>query len=257
MEKSKAAAAAPEPETKSASKKKYNYPKFITPRGVWKYPALHEPSKGSKEYPDPDGSYKVDHFLEANDKLTKDMLAKLKPLAEEALVEARKKWEGQSVQLRKKFPDGPELQEYYTVEYDDETEKPTGRLRFRFKMKASGAYKEGHKKYGKRWEIKPDVFDGAGNIMKKIPAVWSGSEGKVSFEVVPYYVPAQNTCGISLKLKAAQILKLQTGSAKSASEYGFEKEEDAFEYDPDAFVDETADKPAAKTDYDEDEEGEF
>jgi hypothetical protein len=242
---------------KSASKKKYDYPKFISPRGVWNYPALHEASKGSKDYPDPDGSYKVDLMLEADDKLTKGLLAKLEPLAQEALEKAKEEWEGTSVANRKKFPKGPELQEFFTVEYDDETEKPTGRIRIRAKMKASGAYKEGHKKFGKRWNMKPDIFDGVGNVIKKVPPIWSGSEGKISFEVSPYYVPAQNTCGISFKLKAAQVLKLQTGSARSASDHGFEKEEDGFEYDENAFVDETAEKPSADTSEEDDDGGEF
>lgn len=254
MAKKEAAKAA---DKSASSKKKYDYPKFISPRGVWNYPALAEPSKGSKEYPDPDGSYKVELMLDGSDASTKAFIAKLKPLAEEALVKAREEWEATSIANRKKFPDGPELQEFYAVDYDKETEKPTGLLKFRFKMKASGAYKEGHKKYGQRWNMKPDVFDGVGNLIKKVPPIWSGSEGKVSFEVAPYYVPAQNTCGISLKLKAVQLLKLVSGTGRSAADYGFEKEEDGFEYDESAYVDETAEKPAQGSADDDDDGGEF
>lgn len=46
--------------------------------------------------------------------------------------------------------------------------------------------------------------------------VWSGSRGRISFEIIPY---SQFGGGITLRLRAAQITELVTGKPKSADDF--------------------------------------
>ena len=54
--------------------------------------------------------------------------------------------------------------------------------------------------------------------------VWSGSEMKVSAELVPYYT-AMVGAGVSMRLRAVQITKLVEGGNGNAKGYGFGEEE--------------------------------
>ena len=47
---------------------------------------------------------------------------------------------------------------------------------------------------------------------------------KVSYELVPYHTSLVGA-GVSLRLKAAQILKLVSGDGAAASSFGFAKEQ--------------------------------
>ena len=68
------------------------------------------------------------------------------------------------------------------------------------------------------------MFDATGKPIAKDTIVWGGSEMKVSYELVPYHTTLVGA-GVSLRLKAAQILKLVSGEGAAASSYGFSKEE--------------------------------
>ena len=56
--------------------------------------------------------------------------------------------------------------------------------------------------------------------------IWGGTEAKVAYQIIPYFVGSIGA-GVSLRLKAVQILSLVTGEG-NASSFGF-KEEQGFE----------------------------
>ena len=79
------------------------------------------------------------------------------------------------------------------------------------------------------------LFDSAGKPM--IDAnVWSGSEMKVSAELIPYYT-AMAGAGVSMRLRACQIVKLVEGGSSNAKGYGFESVKDGYEQ-PEAMAEE-------------------
>lgn len=108
---------------------------------------------------------------------------------------------------------------------DKDTGKPTGEVEFKFKMKASGVNQEGDK-----WEQRPKIFDPAGNPIapSDAPMIGSGTTCKVNF-----HISGWNTnigCGISLKLRAVQIIKLvEYSGGGDAASFGFSNEGEAFE----------------------------
>lgn len=211
-----------------ADNKKKSYPKFTSPKGTFRYPKLTEPDYGNEKFPKPDGEYKVDLILSAEE--AKPLIDKLQPLHDEAMQQAQVLFDKLSVKTRKDFEKkgvtGPVANTFYSEIYDEETEEPTGDVYFRFKMKASGK----SKKTGKKWSRKPAIFDAKGKPMLKAPDIWGGTIGKVSFEAIPYFVDGTAAAGIRLSLNAAQIIELRSGGGGNAESYGF-GEEEGYEYD--------------------------
>ena len=102
------------------------------------------------------------------------------------------------------------------------SEDEEGNIVFNFKLKASGIRQNGEK-----WSQRPVLYDSKGNIFDpQNNIIWGGTEAKVAFQPVPYFVGSIGA-GVSLRLKAVQILNLVTGGADATS-FGF-KEEDGFE----------------------------
>ena len=106
-------------------------------------------------------------------------------------------------------------------------------IEFRFKMKPS--FKS---KTGEQVDQRPQVFDSKLQPLTEESCLGSGSEGKVSFDAVPY-----NTsfgCGITLRLRAVQIIDLVQYNGGNSASSGFEIEEGFVE-------DESKVAPAAAT----------
>lgn len=205
-----------------ANDKKSN-PSFTSPRGVFVYPALNKPDFGTKEYPKPDGEYKV--TLRVSEEVAEAWRnGPLKAIIAQARKEAEEAWAKLPVATRKKLKEMT-WNEVGTDEYDKETEEATGFVTFKFAMKASGI----RKKDNSPWSQKPTIFDSKGVVLPKPPQIWGGSEGKVSVEASPYFIPGTGAAGVSLRLKAVQLIKLVSGSQKDASGYGFAPEEDGFD----------------------------
>lgn len=230
-----------------AKDKRPQFPKYTSIKGTFSWPKVNEPDYGNEKYPVKEGQYVVNLVVPQNDKATKDFIKKLTPHYREAIEAGKQAFEGLGAQQRKKLKSLTE-NEFYTVELDRETEEPTGNIIFKFKMKASGVYRKGPKA-GQKWTAKPNIFDAEGNLMKKPPSIWGGTEGKVAFSVRPYFVDGQGAAGISLDLNAVQIINLVSEGERSASSYGFGKE-DGYSHDEDG--DETEDDSG---DADEKEEG--
>lgn len=207
----------------------------ITPKGVFKFPNLIKPDFGTEKYPKEGGEYNVRLVMPMD--VAQELIDKLEPEMEKAKEAAEAAFKELSVPARKKLG-GIKAQDFYQEVYDRETEEPTGEVEFRFAMKASGKNKKGEK-----WERKPTIFDAKGKPVT-LKAIWGGTKGKVSFEVSPYFVDGTGVYGIKLYLRAVQIIELNQGSSRSASDFGFGQEDgfDASEMedeDNEGFDDET------------------
>ena len=84
-------------------------------------------------------------------------------------------------------------------------------------MKASGVNKSTQEKFTQR----PQLLDAKKNPIASNTSIWGGSIMKVAYQPVPYYTPMLGA-GVSLRLKAAQIIKLvvkdQINDGKSEKE---------------------------------------
>lgn len=210
-----------------ATKDKVQKIKGVTPRGVFRWPNLLKPDFGTEKHPKADGEYNVRLALpqaEAEafvEKHLADVIETARQNAEEAFAKM-------SVASRKKLG-GVKENPIFTEIYDRETEEPTGDVEFRFAMKASGVNTKKEK-----WERKPVIFDGKGKPTTKLKAIWGGTIGKVSWEASPYFVEGSGAYGVKLYLVAVQVIELNQGGGRSASDFGFGAEEDGYDSSEDS-----------------------
>lgn len=191
------------------SKKKY----LTTPRGVAKFPSLH---KADVKY-NKDGEYKCtilfpEEALTENPKLAA-FVAELERIRDEKVEELKGELKAADLKKLKVLP-------VYSEEEDAEGEL-TGNIQFRSKLKAI-VRPEGKDPFTQ----KPSVFDAKGTLLKKVPAVFGGSEVQLSVEPRPYYSAKDKEVGITLRLRGARILSLVTGGERDAGAYGFDDDEE-------------------------------
>jgi len=165
--------------------------------------------------PDPKfKKYQVDLIVEDTPELRK-LISELEDIANERLAEAMEKMtpaQKKLAGLSKHFPIVPE--------YDAEGNE-TGRFIMKFKKKA-----EGQRKDDSTYHVAPPaIFNKAGkpysNSELETLKVPNGSEGKIAYEVSPYFVKSE--AGVSLKPNAALLLKLE--QVNSATDFGFSTSE--------------------------------
>ena len=195
---------------------KFNYPTITTPRGVLIYPHLTE---ADTKFVKPDGEYHTKFALPADSDEAAALIEKLEGILEEYIEANVDDLTPAKLKARMKKATRADL---YEEEVDDEGEE-TGRLIFKFKLKAVVKTKT------KQWDQKPRLFDGKLNPIEEGVNPWTGSEGKISAEVFPYYMETTKSFGLSLRCNAVQILKLVSGQGKSAKDLGFEAEDDSYE----------------------------
>ena len=184
-----------------AEKKKAE--RFVSPKGLASYPYLTKPDTKFN----PDGEYKVSLIVAGDD--ASKAIAFLTEKHNASVAQAKKENAG------KRVKEG----ELPFIENDD------GTVTFKFKMKAKVTPKKGDP-----FEQKPALFDAKGKPLTGEPKVGGGSTIKVSYEVVPYYTAIAGA-GVSLRLKAVQIIELKEYSGGgNAESYGF-GEEEGFEAD--------------------------
>ena len=220
-------------------------PTFTSFKGTFKFPSIDKPDYGSKDHPDPAGSYRVKLVGKLSDPDVQKMLEKLKPYYDQAKPNAEAAFKALKPESRKKLG-AVKMNPLYTELLDKETEEPTGEIEFSFKMKASGEYKKGPKA-GEKWTRKPDVFDAKANKMSRVPPIWGGTVGRVSFEIgvnyetgePGYFISGTGAGGLKLALVGVQILELVQGGERDASAHGFGSE-DGYEADQGGFADESA-----------------
>lgn len=177
-----------------------------SPAGIAQYPRLTKPDTKFKA----DGEYKITLVLPG---------AEAQPLTElidkgmaESLVQARRDNPTKAKTI-KAATDKP-----YKAVTDDEGNE-TGDVKFNFKMAA----KITSKKTGESWTQKPDLFDAKGKVLIN-PKIGGGSTVKVAFELYPFYT-ALIGAGVSLRLRAVQVLDLVEYGNRDAAGYGFGEEE--------------------------------
>ena len=184
---------------------KNNNVKVVSPVGVSQYAWLTTPDTRFDET----GHYKTNLIINAKE---------AQSLKTQIDAEIKK-----SVALAKEKAKGKAIKEAPRP-YDDELidGKKSGNVIFKFKTKAKIIAKD-----GKVIPNRVALFDSAGKPM--IDAnVWSGSEMKVSAELIPYYT-AMAGAGVSMRLRAVQVTKLVEGGSSNAKGYGFEKVKDGYE----------------------------
>lgn len=174
-------------------------PRYVSPAGIAQYPYLSAPDTKFN----PDGDYKVN--LEVSGEDAAKLTTFLDEQHELAVAEAKKGNPGKKI----KEGDLP-----YTV--NDET----GKVAFKFKLKAKV-----HPKNGDSFEQRPALFDAKGKPLGTDTKIGGGSKLKTSFELVPYYTAIAGA-GVSLRLKAVQVIDLvEYSSGGSGESYGFGKED--------------------------------
>lgn len=181
---------------------KNNYTKIVSGVGVSQYAWLTQPDTRFDEV----GHFKTNLILSGQEADT------LKGAINEELTK--------SVALAKEKAKGKNIKTAPTPFEDevDDNGELTGSTVFKFKTKAQITTKD-----GKIIPNKVAIFDSKGTPMTDCN-VWSGSEMKVSAELVPYYT-AMVGAGVSLRLRAVQITKLVEGGNGNAKGYGFGEEE--------------------------------
>ena len=188
--------------------------RMVSPRGIANWPKLNEPDTKW----DPEGKYTCKLILDANDADVQAFVAQLERIRDDffnAKVEELK--------AEKKMALARELgkADVIKVDYDQETGDETGKLIFGASMKAKGVRKD-----GTPWSQKPTIFNAKGVELKSPPMISGGSTLKLSVEVSPFVNATTKAVTLSVRLKAAQLIKLNSGGARSFSDHGFGTEED-------------------------------
>ena len=176
-------------------------PRYVTPAGIAQYPYLSKPDTKFN----PDGEYKLK--LEIPGDQAQDIVTFLDEQHEAAQAKAKKENPG------KKIKEG-------TCPY--EVDDDSGKVTVSFKLKAKVTPKNGDP-----FEQRPALFDAKGKPLQDVN-VGGGSKVKVAYELVPYYTAIAGA-GVSLRLKAVQVIDLKEYSGgASADAFGF-GEEDGYE----------------------------
>lgn len=174
-------------------------PRYTTPTGIAQYPWLNKPDTKFN----PDGEFKVN--LEVDSESAQALVTFLDEQFAQAVAQAKKENPGKKI---KEGSPGYEVNE------------ETGKVTFKFKTKAKVTTKSGDS-----FDQKVALFDAKGKPLSPAPNIGGGSKIKVAFEVMPYYTSMVGA-GLSLRVKAAQIIELVefTGGGNAES-YGFGEEE--------------------------------
>tara|TARA_R100000935_G_scaffold13582_2_gene27213 strand:- start:1170 stop:1835 length:666 start_codon:yes stop_codon:yes gene_type:complete len=192
---------------------------FTTPKGIAQYPWLSKPDTKFNE----EGEYKVNLVL------TKEDATPVIEQINAAFAENLK------VQMKENGKDIKTANPPYMNELDDDG-KPTGNVIIKFKSKAL---------------YPPAIFDAKGDVMKE-SNIWGGSEIRVNGSIAPYYVKLIGA-GVSLRLRAVQVIQYVEGGTGSADRFGFEEVDGGFvqatstkESSPEIKSAETFDEPAVR-----------
>ena len=219
----------------ATTSKKKAFASIITPRGVLIFPKLKTPDTKFK----PEGEFQAkirlnaedsEVFIEKTEKALKDYWPEARAELQAKVDEA--KTGPAKAKAKKALDEMKEADKPYKPAYDDDGNE-TGEYEFNFKSPASWV-KDKDKPTEKKMPIKIDLFDAKGKPIKgEVPDIWSGTVACVAGELRPFSMPIG--VGISLRLKAVQIVELANGSgSKSAAGYGFGEQEGGFEADDSA-----------------------
>jgi hypothetical protein len=195
-------------------KERQKLERVVTPAGVARWPAL---SKPKNKYQSEELEYVVDVIIGSAE--SKSLRHKLDDATDEAFQSFKAKYAGKKDKKGKPIKvekaDSP-----YGLVFDDEGNE-TGDYFFKIRCNAQGKTKN-----GEVFNFKPALFDAKGKPLSKSVNIGGGTTLKASFEIVPYYVGSSGKAGVSLRLKAVQVLDLvQFGGGGNAKSFGFDEEE--------------------------------
>ncbi len=176
---------------------------FTTPKGIASWPQLNEPDTKF----DPNGAYTVKMRYEKADPLVIALIANLDRAHSDSVA---------AFALEKKQPKIKQADKPFKDELDDDGNE-TGFIRVNFKLAAKVERKD-----GTFYEQRPVIYDSQGTPSKAL--IYGGSTLKVAFEIIPFFTTLVGA-GISLRLKAVQIIELRTKGDRSAESFGFGKED--------------------------------
>lgn len=195
------------------SNTKQRKPRFVTPAGIAIYPHLIEPDTKFNT----DGTYQTELGLPLDAEVFDAKGRSLGTFQDFLDVENHKAYEEACERFAgKKDKKGKPV---VVVEADAPYRIDDDKLIPKFKLNAVVRPKE-----GKPFTQKPVIFDAKGKPTE-LESLWGGSVIKVSFEVNPYCVEGTKQAGVSLRLKAVQVLELRRGGGANAENYGFGEEE--------------------------------
>jgi len=175
--------------------------RIVTPVGISQYAWLTSPDTRFDE----EGVFKVNLMLVTTD--AKTLIQQIDDSLKDSITLAKEKAKGKNIK---------EAPLPYSAELDDKNNL-TGNTIFKFKCKAQITTSNG--------TVIPNrvaLFDSKGTPLVDVN-IWSGSEMKISADVIPYYTSMVGA-GVSLRLRACQITKLVEGGGYSATGYGFAEE---------------------------------
>lgn len=214
------------PVATEGGKKKRQKPS-ITPPGIAAYPKL---------LGDPDTKFKAEGVFSVKLKFkNRDvpgvdaMLTKF----ENTIEQAKKLAAADADYMKGLKKKGKKLTECDRSFFIDED---TGEVTVNFKMTASGK----SKKDGKAWDRRPAVFDVRNEPVPQDTKLGSGSTLKIAYTFEPFYTALGYGC--SLRLEAAQVIKLVEWGQGNAESYGFANEDAGEEGDEEGAEDTDADE---------------
>lgn len=196
--------------------KKPEYKNWTSPKGVAKYCHLAIPQTKYK----PEGVFSVQMVYHPDDVAYQTFHAHVMTEMNKAFAVAKAE-----------NPDAINKSNLFTRDTNKDAEGnkiPTGNILVKFAHAAKGTRKD-----KSVWEFKPFVYDSAGNHAPKGIVVFGGSVLKVSYSIKHTLMPTGDFY-TSLQLQAAQIITLVDAMVRSASEFGFGKEE-GYVADEDSF----------------------
>jgi len=222
--------------------------RYVTPKGTLIYPYLSEPDTKFN----PHGDYKAEMELPEDAQLFDE-----KGRAQGTIVDfLNQKIEDAVDQFGDMYNGQKKKGKPITVE--EAADAPfyvdNGKLFVKFKLKA---YVEPKNK--EPFTQKPALFDAKGNKFDPPTNPWNGTVAKISFEAVPYYNAKDAQAGVTLRLKAAQVINPVFSGAASGQAFGFEEEE-GFDSEQDEMPEVNSEGFSPEEDYEapeEDEEGDF
>lgn len=159
------------------------------------------------------GEFATDLVLDPSDANVAKFLGDLQAMLDEASEQQRGELKAPKNKTLK-------VRELTKPQYDEEGEE-TGLVIMSFKMKDVDDREVGDNKIV--------VFDSNAKEIKNIPLVGNDSIVKIQAYFKPYYMPSDNSMGISKYWKGLQIIKLNEYSGAS----GFGKEDGDYEVDED------------------------
>lgn len=186
--------------------KKPRYEAFTSPVGEAVFPWI---TKADTEF-DPSGTYRTDLSVPFSD--AQDFIAKLEQVRSDFIqtlpVNKQKSLTPIAVYreelTRPEYPEGATPEQKREIRDSWEGE-PTGNVLFRFKLKAHVDTEDGG------FDQAPAVVHAATGEKVEEP-VYTGSVVRIRGQVVPYTNNAAGTVGVTLRMKAVQVIELVSGS---------------------------------------------